>query len=69
MWLLLFLFVHNFVLPENCGCAQEVHGGEHTLALWNKSTCWPLVCLKGMGAILSAVVPSEGNRLIDGKAE
>lgn len=69
MWQLLFLFGPNFVLPENHGRAQGVRGGEHALALWNKSTCWPLVCLKGMRAIVRVVVPSEGARLIDGKAE
>lgn len=69
VWPLLFLFGPNFVLPENHGRAQGVRGGEHALALWNKSTCWPLVCLKGMRAIVRVVVPSEGARLIDGKAE
>lgn len=28
MWPLLVLFVPNFVLPENHGCAQGVRGGE-----------------------------------------
>lgn len=38
VWPLLFLFGPNFVLPENHGRAQGVRGGEHALALWNKSS-------------------------------